>query len=169
MENAKEKTNKRVYRGKINSGWIYGNYVKASEKHGYIIGGFWSPKYIEEKDCSQVECICHKVNNKSVGMLSGVPDIKGRLIYEGDILKRNNNDMDLVEICLGEFIVYNIEEEAPVETVYGLYQKVITTDELSKVEPFCLPLALNKDYVKSLQLEIVGNTTDNPELMKGNK
>ena len=169
MENIPKENNRNVCRGKTAEGWVYGNYVKASKKHGYIIGGFWNPKYIESEDISHADCVCHKVNNASVGMLTEVPDIKGRNIYEGDILRRNNNDKDLVEICLGEFIVYSVEEEVPIETVYGFYQKVITTDALSAVEPFCLPLALNKDWVKLSQLEIIGNKTDNPELMKGNE
>jgi uncharacterized phage protein (TIGR01671 family) len=76
------------FRGKrIDNGeWVYGSYIKASEKHGYIVGYFGNVTYIESEDLNSVKCVCHKVKNETVGQYCGIEENNGRMIWEGDIL-----------------------------------------------------------------------------------
>lgn len=103
----------------------------------------------------------------TVGRFTGLTDKNGRKIFEGDILQRNNNPKDIVQVVFGKFPVIDMETESEVDKVIGWYCDVIPTDALSKTLPFCLPMPLTDYYINQCNAEVVGNIHDNPELLKG--
>lgn len=109
------------------------------------------------------------LNNKwwEVMQYTGLKDKNGNEIYEGDILRRNNNDKDLVQVKFGEFLVYELETEKAIEQAYGWYLKVIPTDELSKLKPFCYDAPLNKYWIDKLEIEVIGNIYEDKHLLEG--
>ena len=103
---------------------------------------------------------------ETVGRCSGEKDKNGKLIFEGDILRLNGNKKDLCIVCFGEFGCIDIDSESVVDTVIGWYYKLIETDALSKTEPFCLPIQINKLILSLTKAEICGSVHDNPELLE---
>lgn len=97
---------------------------------------------------------------------TGLHDKNGKEIYEGDIVRFNKNDVDLCEIRHGEYPVYNTETEECVDAAYGWYGKVLTTDALSKLEPFCYDRVINNQWIGILEIEVIGNIYENPDLLK---
>lgn len=102
----------------------------------------------------------------NVMQYTGLNDKNGKEIYEGDILKRNSNGKDLVQVKFGEFPVYEIETEEVIDKACGWYCEVVTTDELSKLAPFCYPTPLNKYWIDKLEIEVIGNICEDKHLLK---
>ena len=108
-----------------------------------------------------------EVDPSTICQCTGISDKKGKLIWENDILMCHGNSKDLAKAVFGEFYVINVETLEKVDKVIGWHYEVITTDELSKYEPFCLPMPLTDYYIKKCEMELIGNIFDNHELLKG--
>ena len=91
---------------------------------------------------------------------------KGKLIFEDDILQCNNNQNDLIVVVFGEFDVIDMESLKKIDRVIGWHYEVVTTDALSKCEPFCLPMPLTEFYIERMDAKVIGNIWDNPELIE---
>ena len=96
---------------------------------------------------------------------TGLKDKNGKEIYEGDVAQFNNNKVDLCQVCFGEFPVYDMETEEVTDIACGWYAKVIFTDALSQLEPFCYDRVINKQWIGTLDIEVIGNIHENPELL----
>lgn len=97
---------------------------------------------------------------------TGLRDKNGKEIFESDILMLNNNKLDLVQICFGEFGVRDIETEVAIDGAVGWYMKPIKTDKLSTIAPFCYDSVLNDFWIKRTQAKVIGNIYENPKLLK---
>jgi uncharacterized phage protein (TIGR01671 family) len=166
------------FRGKRldNGEWVHGGYCKHNKVSLCPIG-------ITKEDISknEVDLIiqdgfsdwglpipmnAYEVFGETIGQYTGLKDKNGKEIYEGDILKQNGNDKDLVQICFGKFKVRDIETEEVIDTACGWYMKAITTDELSKIVPFCYDMSLNDSWIESLKAVVIGNIYENSELLR---
>lgn len=107
------------------------------------------------------------VDPETLCQYTGLKDKNGKRIWENDILRGHGNNKDLSKVVFGEFSVIDVEMEEPVEKVVGWHTEVIETDELSKCEPFCLPMPLTDFYINRGEYEVIGNIFDNSELLKG--
>lgn len=151
-----------LFRGKrIDNGeWVKGYLIcpEFDKSRAYI--GYLFPDDDHDIDVAEVA-------SSTVGRFTGLTDKHGAKIFEGDILQCNNNPQDLIKVVFGKFDVIDVETETAVDNVTGWHYEVIPTDELSKVEPFCLPMPLTEFYINRCTMVVIGNIYDNPELLKG--
>lgn len=106
--------------------------------------------------------ICGIVDETTICQCTGLKDKNGNLIWENDILMCHGNSEDLVKAVFGEFNVINAETLEVIDQVIGWHYEVVPTDALSKCEPFCFPMPLTEEYVKTCEMKVV----DNPELLE---
>ncbi len=152
-------TREILFRGKrVNNGeWVEGYYspvnipITGNMGHFINVGGY---RAVE-------------IDPDTVGQFTGLTDKNGAKIFEGDILACHNNPKDIYKVVLGEFNVIDTETFEIVENVVGWHTEVIpTADPLSAVEPFNLPMPLNKFYLERSEMVVIGNIYDNPELLE---
>ena len=132
-----------IFRGQAKNGmWFYGYLTKTQDFYTIQyenIEGF----YFEEL-----------VNPETVGQFTGLTDINGQRIFEGDIVKThyaNSIKADFVEEVVfysgGFCAMYKLQDG-------GMY---------SKLADGCLPCG-NVPYMD--RAEVIGNIYDNPELLE---
>lgn len=146
-----------LFRGKRddNGEWIYGDLLQPTD----VV------------DCTEISenigvSIRYDVIPETVGQYTGLKDKNGVKIFEGDILQRNNNPKDIVQVVFGKFPAIDMETESEIDEVIGWYCDVIPTDALSRTRPFCLPMPLTDYYINRCNIEVIGNIHDNPDLME---
>lgn len=135
-------------KGMASNEWYYGDLIIVNDtdksRHYYIIADEYSdedgniPNTIKLDTCNSPE-----VDKETVGQYTGLKDKNGKEIYNGDIVKGLFND-----------------QEEP---------EMIGTVVYSDCQASYIVIAKNSDewelgYLD--ELEVIGNTTDNPELLK---
>ena len=153
--------NRYLYRSKRidNDEWVEGHLITDEKDDlkcfiGYVFG--------TDEDGSPHDLDVVQVDASTICQCTGLKDKNGRLIWENDILMCHDNPEDLVKAVYGEFNIINVETLSTVDRVIGWHYEVIQTDELSKCEPFCLPMPFTEEYIKRLEMEVI----DNPELLE---
>lgn len=124
--------------------WKYGYYVYQRPRKGafgqQITNADFEHHFIITKDGYRFE-----IDPSTLGRYIGLTDVKGNLIFEGDIVKTKYGRLCLVVWFQSpQFIGFDLkplEDKNPAPTKYDLF-----------------------DY-----LEVVGNKFDNPELLQSNK
>lgn len=137
---------KRVENGK----WVVGHFYE-----------FMGKSYIFEPPFTSKN-LTYEVEPSTICRCTGLKDKKSKLIWENDILMCHGNSEDLVKAVFGEFNVINAETLEVIDRVIGWYYEVVPKDALSKCEPFCFPMPLTEEYVKTCEMKVV----DNPELLE---
>ncbi len=144
------------FRGKRpdNKGWAYGDFIHGVGMHygnTYILPNQqWLPT-----DCDPLDG--YEVTPDTVGQFTGLHDINGKEIYEGDILDTKTSDY-----CPNgyQFICKWIDSG------FALIYQGMTYSEKRK-NPWLNRYPLCKENVKDLC--IIGNIYDNPELIKSDE
>lgn len=152
-----------------NGEWITGYYFRANHHwHNHGIHEDWLiTNAIQNGGWCNV-CSKYAIDRNTLCRYTGLTDKNGNKIWENDLLMFHSNKNDLAKATYGEFFVVNMENLERIDSVIGWHYEVIETDAISKCEPFNIPMPLTNDYIKTCELEIVGNIFDNPELMNEN-
>lgn len=133
-----------------NGEWVVGHFYE-----------FMGKSYIFEPPFTSKD-LTYEVDPSTICQCTGLKDKNGKLIWENDILMCHGNSEDLVKAVFGEFNVINAETLEVIDRVIGWHYEVVPTDALSKCEPFCFPMPLTEEYVKTCEMKVV----DNPELLE---
>lgn len=156
-----------LFRGKrLDDGeWVYGSFcMDALEQFNGLCG---VDGFIRLYDKAKGKMQTYEVDRETVGQYTGLKDKNGKRIFEGDIIRMNQNENDLAVVEFGKFGCVCTEDESITDFVHGWYYRPLPTDALSRCEPFCWPFQLNEMWIKYTGIEVIGNIHDNPELLKG--
>lgn len=141
------------FRGKgiVSNKWYYGDLIIVNDtdksRHYYIIADEYSdedgniPNTIKLDTCNSPE-----VDKETVGQYTGLKDKNGKEIYDGDILK-------IVDTEYGWTYIANVE------FVEGSFVLNMKKGEFRGE-------LLGADCWEEKEKEVIGNTTDNPELLE---
>lgn len=148
---------KMICRGRRldNQEWVEGYYVYLFDGTGHeshrIYTGY------AENDCGDFYPDWSEVDPETVGQFTGLLDKNGKKIFEGDMLKPFDDEIDkmVVEFHHGAFMLCLYGERGYMgeggwveEGNYGVFE--------------CEPLSSYGD-----DIEVIGNVHDTPELLKG--
>lgn len=145
------------FRGKRldNGEWVY----------GYLCENGYGEICIQEKvrkviDGFTVLNRLYIINTNTIGQYTGLDDVNGKEIYEGDILLRKCLNPDS---CTNERIEYKSQVYFSTTTNPSGWRIKNST----KTGGWSTPLSWSKLY--NNQAVVIGNIYDNPELLKGGK
>lgn len=132
-----------LWRGRGTNTWHYGDLISAESENNH------SPMIIDNGRR-------YSVFPDTLGEYTGLRDKNGKLIFEGDILKYYDDNSDLGLICFGNYGHYpNRDNHRGFYALRNTRKRPIFWD-------------MPEFPVEKLECaEIIGNSFDNPELLKG--
>lgn len=142
---------------KDNGEWVEGFLIKDLHEEEWYIG-FLFGGGAHDTDVAQI-------NLETICQYTGLTDKNGNKIWENDVLMFHSNKNELAKACYGEFYVVDVVTLEKIDTVIGWHYEVIETDAISKCEPFNISMPLTNDYIKTCELEVIGNIFDNKDLI----
>lgn len=110
------------------------------------------------------------IDESTLCRCTGLKDKNGTLIWENDILMCCEEPKNLVKAAFGKFAVKNVTTNENVDQVIGWYYDVISAEGLSGFDSLnlsCIPMV--EFYTEILRVEVVGNSLDDPKLLKKTK
>lgn len=141
------------FRGKRldNGEWMYGDLIENQGRN--FIYHATSEATIEDNDDGRIVVVAVEVDSSTVGQYTGLKDKNGKEIYEGDIINWLMHRMDRTGYIEEGRVEFRTNEQATV-----VINKFATKDGRESV----------RNILNCLNdLKVIGNTHDNPELMKG--
>lgn len=144
-----------LFRAKCAGVWRYGSYVHFDKKP---IHECYNAKYRDFIVTNGVYGEHHYpiTELSSLGQYTGLKDKNGKKIYEGDILKTPRG-------FIGEVVFGRAEEECTHRLFRRMITDVFTTYGWVFKRADGFTIAIDDEI---LQGELIGNVTDNPELLK---
>lgn len=144
-----------LFRAKCAGVWRYGNYVHLDKKP---IHSCYNSEYRDFIVVNGVDGEHHFpiTELSSLGQYTGLKDKNGKKIFEGDIIKTPRG-------FIGEVIFGRTEEECTHMVFRRKITDVYTTYGWVFKRADGFTIAIDDEI---LQGELIGNVTDNPELMK---
>lgn len=138
-----------LFRGKRNNGqWVYGSLVVSENINPAI--------YYEVGNGLAKQLDWCYIKPKTIGQYTGLKDKNGKKIFEGDIIKTPRGSIGEVVFGRAEEECTHREHRRKITDVYTTYGWVF-----KRADGFTIAI---DDEI--LQGELIGNVTDNPELMK---
>lgn len=120
---------------KVPGKWVYGGIFQGSGDFSVIYGG-------EKEDFTGADLAKFPVYSDTVGQFTGLTDMNGRRIFEGDLITLyRNKEVGVIEWC---------KDDARFHLCYG------GSD---------IPESYGFDVISGHECEVIGNIYDNPELM----
>lgn len=136
----------RTFRGQSADGvWHEGFLIRSPGVKNSRPGEGW---YINSE---QEPAYAHLVKPFTIGMSTGVKDMEGTMVFEGDIIKTTGPNERIFSVEFGEYIAYGVGH-------IGFYAKIGGKNSRD-YNPCCLRALL---YIG----KVVGNMSDTPYLMK---
>ena len=144
-----------LFRAKCSGVWRYGSYVYFDKKP---IHDCYNAKYRDFIVVNGVYGENHYpiTELSSIGQYTGLKDKNGNKIFEGDILKTPRG-------FIGEVVFGRAEEECTHRLFRRMVTDVFTTYGWVFKRADGFTIAIDDEI---LQGELIGNVTDNPEIMK---
>ena len=129
------------FRGKSDDDWVYGMLIKINPNDCGEHGEFKDNKYMIQSD--ELEMGEYNkyfiTDDNSIGQYTGLHDKNGKEIYEGDIVKSFFVDTDEAGNEIYKYYIMEVK-----------YDEVLCSYKIDKF----------------MNLEVIGNIYDNPELLK---
>lgn len=144
-----------LFRGKCYGVWRYGSYVHFDKKptHNCYNCNYKDFIVTNEEDGEHYYPITEL---SSIGQYTGLKDKNGKKIFEGDIIKTPRG-------FIGEVVFGRAEEECTHRLFRRMITDVFTTYGWVFKRADGFTIAIDDEI---LQGELIGNVTDNPELLK---
>lgn len=143
----------------------------------WVHGGFWLNTSLVTTTIPHIidsDGITHEVDPATVGQFTGLTDKSGNKIFEGDICKENSGAKSTL-VYLGrpelvnhvgvvKFGIHQVPSDDPYVwgEAYGFFlDGGVDTPAISMYRPE------EDNYGNGLELDVIGNIHDNPELLQG--
>lgn len=124
--------------------WDTSNKIMLYSDHSRNLGSFF-------------DGYCSNGNNEILLQYTGINDVNGQDIYEGDILSVNNNDIGFL-VKFGEYDFSDIYYESKSNGWY-----------LSNIHDSSIEYPLLKENVSIINYNVVGNMYEHPHLLNTQK